>query len=221
MRRTAASLAALGVALVLAACGAPPDAAGDAAASPPPLTGFAARFVGSAHEPAPEATVRPAPGSWDDVVVPAGYTMVLIARGGEATTETLTAAVERYAAAHGAKLTVLPARSDDEVEQRIHEAVTADPDLVVGVGDGVVDVFSLITAQYLDTDFLVVGAQLPEPTHNVTAVTWPGAEFRGTGLGNDGADPGAVTPERAGQAVSAGAASVLHDLTGIVIDLGQ
>jgi hypothetical protein len=146
--------------------------------------------------------------------------MVLITRGDEGATETLTAAVERYADAHGADLTVLPARSDDDVERRIDEAVAARPDLVVGVGDGVVDVFALITAQYLDTDFLLVGSQLPEPTHNVTAVTWPGAEFRGTGLGNDGADPGAVSPERAGEAVGAGAASVLHDLTGIVIDLG-
>lgn len=222
MRRTTAVLAAFGVALTLAACGASPDAApyGDDAASPPPLTGFAARFVGSEHQPAPEATVRPTPGSWDGVVVPAGYTMVLIARGDDATTATLTAAVEHYAAAHGADLTVLPARSDDEVEQRIDEAVAAAPDLVVGVGDGVVDVFALITAQYLDTDFLLVGSQLPEPTHNVTAVTWPGAEFRGTGLGNDGADPGAVTPERAREALSAGTASVLHDLTGIVIELG-
>lgn len=223
MRRTAAVLAALGVVFALAACGASPDVGphGDGAASPPPLTGFAARFVGSTHEPAPEATVRPTPGSWDDVAVPAGYTMVLIARGDDVTTATLTTAVEHYAAAHGASLTVLTARSDDDVERRIDEAVDAGPDLVVGVGDGVVDVFSLITAQYLETDFLLVGSQLPEPTHNVTAVTWPGAEFRGTGLGNDGADAEAVTPERAGEAVSAGTASVLHDLTGIVVELGE
>ena len=236
--RAAARLTAVGVALALAGCGAPaggvldggglgggvpggaPETARHDTASPAPLTGFAARFVGSVHEPAPEATVRPTPGSWDDVVVPAGYTMVVIASGGGRTTEVLTAAVERYAAAHGAEVTVLTAHGDDEVEQRIDEAVAAEPDLVVGVGDGVVDVFSLITAQYLDTGFLVVGAQLPEPTHNVTAVTWPGAEFRGTGLGNDDADPGAVTRERAEQAVGAGLASVLHDLTGIVLDLG-
>jgi hypothetical protein len=72
-----------------------------------------------------------------------------------------------------------------------------------------------------DADFLLVGSQLPEPTHNVTAVTWPGAQFRGTGLGNDDADTEAVTPERADEAVSAGTASVLHDLTGIVIELGE
>ncbi|MFJ3405131.1 BMP family ABC transporter substrate-binding protein [Promicromonospora sp. NPDC090134] len=216
-----ASLAAAAVALTLAACGAvAPGSTSDGVASPPPLTGFAARFVGSSHEPAPEATVRPTPGTWDDVAVPAGYTIVVIARGDDDATATLTDAVERYAADHGADLTVLEARSDDEVEQRIDEAVTAAPDLVVGVGDGVVDVFSLITAQYLETDFLVVGAQLPEPTHNVTAVVWPGAEFRGTGLGNDDAHPAAVTPGRAREAVSAGAASVLHDLTGIVIELG-
>lgn len=217
-----APLAAAAVALTLAACGAAaPGVTPHDGASPAPLTGFAARFVGSSHQPAPEATVRPTPGTWDDVAAPAGYTMVVVARGDDATTATLTAAVEHYAAEHGADVTVLPARDDDEVEQRIDEAVAAAPDLVVGVGDGVVDVFSLITAQYLETDFLLVGAQLPEPTHNVTAVVWPGAEFRGTGLGNEAARPNAVTPARAREAVAAGAASVLHDLTGIVVELGQ
>ncbi|GAA2224204.1 hypothetical protein GCM10010413_17420 [Promicromonospora sukumoe] len=216
-----AGLAAAGVAFTLAACGATgPDGSPDGAASPEPLTGFAARFVGSSHQPAPEVTVRPTPGTWDDVAAPAEYSMVVIAPGDDPTTATLTAAVEHYAAEHGADLTVLPARDHDEVEQRIDEAVAAAPDLVVGVGDGVVDVFSLITAQYLETDFLVVGAQLPEPTHNVTAVVWPGAEFRGTALGNDPAHANAVTPGRAREAVAAGTASVLHDLTGIVIELG-
>ncbi|MFE7506880.1 BMP family ABC transporter substrate-binding protein [Promicromonospora sp. NPDC057488] len=214
-------LTAAAVALTLAACGATaPGTAPHDGASPAPLTGFAARFVGSSHQPAPEATVRPTPGTWDDVAAPAGFSMVVVARGADATTATLTDAVEHYAEEHGADLTVLPARDDDEVEQRIDEAVAAAPDLVVGVGDGVVDVFSLITAQYLETDFLLVGAQLPEPTHNVTAVVWPGAEFRGTGLGNDAARANAVTPDRAREAVAAGAASVLHDLTGIVIELG-
>ncbi|MFI2365257.1 BMP family ABC transporter substrate-binding protein [Promicromonospora sp. NPDC019610] len=225
MRRPAAgltaTLAAAAVALTLTACGAvAPGPTSDGAASPPPLTGFAARFVGSSHEPAPEATVRPTPGTWDDVAVPAGYTIAVVARGDDGATATLTDAVEHYAAEHGADLTVLEARSDDDVERRIDEAVAGAPDLVIGVGDGVVDVFSLITAQYLETDFLVVGAQLPEPTHNVTAVVWPGAEFRGTGLGNDDAHPAAVTAERAREAVAAGTASVLHDLTGIVIELG-
>lgn len=216
-----APLAAAAVALTLAGCGAAaPGTTPHDGASPAPLTGFAARFVGSSHQPAPEATVRPTPGTWDDVAAPAGFSIVVVARGDDTTMATLTDAVEHYAETHGADLTVLPARDDDEVEQRIDEAVAAAPDLVVGVGDGVVDVFSLITAQYLETDFLLVGAQLPEPTHNVTAVVWPGAEFRGTGLGNDAALPAAVTPDRAREAVAAGAASVMHDLTGIVIELG-
>ncbi|WP_020014354.1 BMP family ABC transporter substrate-binding protein [Promicromonospora sukumoe] len=217
-----APLTAAAVALTLAACGGavPHAATPHDGASPAPLTGFAARFVGSSHQPAPEATVRPTPGTWDDVAAPAGFSIVVVARGDDASTATLTGAVEHYAETHGADLTVLPARDDDEVEQRIDEAVAAASDLVVGVGDGVVDVFSLITAQYLETDFLLVGAQLPEPTHNVTAVVWPGAEFRGTGLGNDAVRPNAVTPVIAREAVAAGAASVLHDLTGIVIELG-
>lgn len=57
---------------------------------------------------------------------------------------------------------MLRARDHAEDEQRIGEAVAAAPDLLLGVGDGVVDAFSLITALYLETDFLVAGARLPE-----------------------------------------------------------
>ena len=213
----------VGAALVvsLAGCGSGGSAAphADPAPSTAPLMPAAARFAGSAERPAPEATVRPAPGSWAGTGLPAGSTVVLVTRGDDTATATLAAAVRQHAAAHDADLTVLRARDDDEVERRVDEAVAASADLVVGAGDGVVDVFSLVTAQYLETPFLVVGAQLPEPTHNVTAVVWPGAEFRGTGLGNEAADQAAVTTERARDAVDAGVASVRHGLTGIVIEL--
>ncbi|GGM37590.1 BMP family ABC transporter substrate-binding protein [Promicromonospora citrea] len=223
-RRLAGTAAGAALVVLLAACGSVPGGApaapgADPASSAAPLTPAAARFAGSAERPAPEATVRPVPGTWADAGLPAGSTVVLVTRGDDAATATLTDAVRQHADAHGADLTVLRARDDDEVERRIDEAVASSADLVVGAGDGVVDVFSLVTAQYLGTQFLVVGAQLPEPTHNVTAVVWPGAEFRGTGLGNEAADPASVTPERARDAVGAGVASVRHGLTGIVVEL--
>ena len=131
------------------------------------------------------------------------------------------AAVREWAESEGVVFQQLRAQTDDEVEDRIDQAVAAEPDLVIGAGDGVVDVFALITGQYLAQQFLVVGAELPEPTANVTSVIWPGAMFRGTGLGSSGTiDPAQVTPERAGEAIAAGSASVLHGHTGIVLDLG-
>ena len=77
-----------------------------------------------------------------------------------------------------------------------------------------------MTASHLDQQFLVIGAELAEPTANVTAADWTGASFRGEGLGMPSAyDPATFTPERAGRAVRAGVAAVLNGLTGIVIQL--
>jgi uncharacterized protein YcbX len=77
------------------------------------------------------------------------------------------------------------------------------PDLVICAGNALVDALALVTASHLDQQFLVVGAQLPEPTVNVTAAVWRDA----------------FTTEDAGAAIRAGVASVLNDLTGIVISL--
>jgi hypothetical protein len=83
-------------------------------------------------------------------------------------------------------------------------------------------VFALLTPQHLVQDFLVVGSELPEPTENVTSVIWPGAAFRGTGLGTSGdQDVASFTAERADEAMTAGVASVLHGLGGIVVYLPE
>jgi hypothetical protein len=77
---------------------------------------------------------------------------------------------------------------------------------------------ALVTPNHLDQQFLVVGAELAEPTANVTATDWTGASFRGEGLGMSSEyDAATFTPERAARAVRAGVAAVLHHLTGIVI----
>ncbi len=94
------------------------------------------------------------------------------------------------------------------------------PDLIISAGNDLVDPLALVTASHLDQQFLVVGAQLAEPTHNVTAADWTGASFRGEGLGMPSAyDPATFTAERAGRAVRAGVAAVLHGITGFVIHL--
>ncbi len=90
---------------------------------------------------------------------------------------------------------------------------------MIGAGAGVVDEFAYATAAHLDQQYLVVGAQLGEPTENVTSVVWTGATFRGTGITDDEQDASAVTEDRALDAVSAGVASILQGLTGIVVSL--
>ncbi|MFE4229261.1 BMP family ABC transporter substrate-binding protein [Arthrobacter sp. NPDC056886] len=189
--------------------------------APSAVQPLGAGFLGDIASPSPEATVSPEDGSWDGVVPPDGYRVVLISAGNDDATKTLVAAVDGWAQREDVELHALTATDDDEVEARINEAVAMHADLVVGAGTGVIDVFSLLTAQHLAQQFLVVGAQLPEPTENVTSVVWSGATFRGTGLGAAGEqDTASVTPELARDAVTAGVASVLHGLTGIVLELG-
>lgn len=210
-------------ALTLSGC-APtvPAPAGTPGATPDPsLQPLGAGFLGSVATPTPEATIDPEPGSWSGVEPPAGYEVVLITAGDDTATTTLATGVTRWAEQREVELTTLTATGDDEVHTQLLRAIEKSPDLIVGAGAGVVDVFSLITAQSLHQQFLLVGAELPEPTGNATSVVWNGASFRGTGIStDDDSVASSVTPARASDAVSAGVASVLHGLTGIVLHLG-
>ena len=218
-----AGVAVIGVvAIVLAGCTVAGDTprASPTAADLGDVLPLGAGFLGGDPSPSPEATVSPEPGSWAGVVPPEGYRVVLITAGDDAQTTTVATAVEQWAVSARIDLEVREAAHDDEVEDRIDEAVAESPDLVIGAGDRVVDVFTLITPQHLAQRFLMIGVELPEPTENVTSVIWPGAAYRGSGVGTSGVvDPATFTPERAGDAVAAGVASVLHDLGGIVVRL--
>ena len=100
----------------------------------------------------------------------------------------------------------------------IDKAIGMEPDLVITAGNELVDPLAMVTPNHLDQPFLVVGAELAEPTHNVTAADWAGASFRGEGLGASSTyDPASFTPERARDAVRSGVAAVLSGVTGIVI----
>ncbi|PJJ65272.1 BMP family ABC transporter substrate-binding protein [Compostimonas suwonensis] len=199
-----------------------PDAAADVPrdAAPQGLKPLGPGFLGSVTTPSPEATITPEVGSWDGVTPPPGYRVILLSAGDDAATATLVTAVTNWARSTGVDLQAMTASNDDGIEADIEKAVELEPDLVVSAGDKMIDVLMLLSSQHLNQQFLVVGSELPEPTGNVTSVTWPGATFRGTGLGAaDQPDPAAITPERAAAAVPAGVASVLHGLTGIVVRL--
>jgi len=231
-------VAAVATLLMVAGCSAPavgPDATtgataepGAAAATPP--TGTAIRslgagslgagFFGADPSPSPEATITPEPGSWDGVAPAVGYRVAVISAGHDAATATLTAAVSDWAKRAGAELQVLTASNNDEVVARLADAVATTPDLVIGAGDGVVDMFARVTPQRLEQQFLIIGAEVPEPTDNVTSVIWPGATFRGTGLVTAGAlEPASVTSARAADAITAGVANILRGKPGIVLRL--
>ena len=101
-------------------------------------------------------------------------------------------------------------------------ALDLKPDLIISAGNDLVDALAVVSANHLSQQFLVVGAEVAEPTQNVTAADWSGASFRGEGLGASSTyDPASFTEQRCAAAIRAGVAAVLHNLTGIVIWLDQ
>ena len=90
-----------------------------------------------------------------------------------------------------AGLVVLLTAGDDQPTATLVTTVSA--------GQALVDALALVTPSHLDQQFLVVGAQLPEPTVNVTAAVWRGASSRGREVPNTPSsfDPDAFTRERA------------------------
>ena len=128
----------------------------------------------------------------------------------------MVAAVERWAADEDVDLRTVTVEANPL--DAIVQAMKLKPDLIVSAGNDLIDPLATVTANHLDQQFLVVGAEVAEPTENVTAVDWTGASFRGEGLGTSSTyDPESFTAERCGAAVRAGVAAVLHDFTGIVL----
>jgi len=217
LARTLASVTTLGVLAFAVGCSTS-DAWSGPHAAPVAVGALGVGFVAPGATPSPEATIRPAPGSWDRVHPSAGYRVVLLSSGDDAPTRALVTAVREWAEAEHVDLRTLVAEGPHDLVPSISRAVELHPDLVVSAGNDLVDPLALVTASHLDQQFLVVGAEVAEPTHNVTAVDWSGAAFRGEGLGASSQfDPASFTATRCADAIRAGVAAVLHDLTGIVV----
>jgi hypothetical protein len=189
-------------------------------AKPTALGTLGPGFIDPKAPPAPEATVVPRPGSWDGVHPSKGYRVVLLTAGEDAPTRTLTGAVTSWAEQEDVSLKTVTAPDAGQFVSRISRAIELKPDLVICVGNDLVDPLALVTPNHLDQQFLVIGAEVAEPTENVTAADWTGASFRGEGLGMpDAYNPATFTRERGARAVRAGVAAVLNGITGIVIRL--
>ncbi|MEV4418685.1 hypothetical protein AB0L40_01760 [Patulibacter sp. NPDC049589] len=222
-QRRPSHLARRGGALVLTAallcgCGGSADDWSKPHAKPTAVGALGAGFVAADGTPAPESTITPRPGSWDRVRPEKGYRVVLLRFGDDAPTRTVADAVTQWADEVDASLKTVTVAKPVEVLERIGDALALKPDLIISAGNHLVDPLALVTANHLDQQFLVVGAEVAEPTGNVTAADWTGASFRGEGLGLPSAyDPASFTPERAGRAVRAGVAAVLEGVTGVVL----
>jgi hypothetical protein len=204
------------LAVLVAGCGA--DDWSRPHPKPVAVGALGAGFIDPAEPPAPEATITPRPGSWAAVHPPKGYRVVLLTSGSDPATRTLVNAVDDWADEEDVSLKTITPTGD--LIAPIVEAMRLEPDLIISAGNALVDPLTVVSAGHLDRQFLVVGAELAEPTANVTAAIWDGASFRGDGLqSRTGFDASTFTGERAGRAVRAGVAAVLNGITGIVVHL--
>jgi hypothetical protein len=216
-RRVAAVLAAATLVVVVSGW-APSGNSSELDAKRRPIGTLGSGFIDPAAPPPPEGMTRPKPGSWDAVRPPRGYRVVLLTAGDDHPTTTLVTAVKQWANVEHVRLKTVAVTEPNGFVDGIVAAMDLRPDLVICAGNALVDALALVTASHLDQQFLVIGAQLPEPTVNVTAAIWRGGS-RGREVPNTALsfDPDAFTRRHAGAAIRAGVASVLSDLTGIVI----
>jgi hypothetical protein len=179
-------------------------------------------FVDRSDPPGPEATATPEPGSWAGVSPSEGFRVVLLTTGADRPTTALVTAVRDWAAEEHVSLRTVTAGSASDLVPAVTRAMDMHPDLIVSAGNDLIDPLATVTPNHLSQQFLVVGAELAEPTSNVTAVDWSGASFRGEGLGMSSTyDAASFTPERCAASIRAGVAAVLNDLTGIVLWLDK
>jgi hypothetical protein len=216
-RRPTGSLVLATVTVVLLAGCSSTDDWSTPHAGPTALGTLGVGFIDPAAPPRPEATITPEPGSWDGVHPSKGYRVVLLTAGADRPTKALVSAVTQWAQDEDVDLRTVVA-TDADLLPSITTAIGMKPDLIVSAGNDLIDPLTVVTASHLDQQFLAVGAELAEPTHNVTAVDWSGASFRGEGLGASSTyDPDSFTTDRCAAAVRVGVAAVLTDLTGIVV----
>jgi hypothetical protein len=214
--RPIAALLVAGVfALTLTAC----DATDTAASVPEPSASSAAPAASDSAVPEPGRTIEASD------VAPAGdlqgIRIAVVVPDDGAASVALRDAVRAFAAAQGLVLDEFAATADAaSLDSAFRQALATEPHVVVGLGAGIVDEFAYESSQWLDQEFLLLGAQVAEPTSNVTAVIWDGATSRGSGAPADGdLDDTTVTAARATQALTAGLASVLAGTSGVVLRL--
>jgi hypothetical protein len=173
--------------------------------------------------------IEPDPETWTDVRPSSEYRVLVLADGQDASTARdpqaaiLVGAVERWAREEDNVELAVEYLSDphafiDEIDRA---ANSGDADLIVTAGNALVDPVAVVSANYAGEDpqqFLVLGAEVAEPTHNIAASDWEGSAYLGEGVTeSDYYDPAAVTEPRAYAALRAGVAAVLSGYTGVIV----
>jgi hypothetical protein len=221
-RSVPSAAAALATAAILATAVAGCSAMGDgvgASASTSTLSTSSSSSVPADKPgaPVPESTV--AASSIDAAEIPAALRLAVVTADtsdeSAADIAATLAAVEAFAQLHGATVSVVPTGAGALVDPdaMLQSALADEPNMIIVLGESVLTALDRVSASNIGQQFLVLGAQLPEPTENVTAVIWPGADARGTN---------AVAPvlaARTAEALEVGVAAVASGTSGIVLTL--
>jgi hypothetical protein len=194
-------------ALAVGGCAAgEPGGTGSSAGPVPVVTGDPG--AADRAEPAPGATIAAPVVSAAEV--PTGLTVAVAGVDADA-----VAAVREVLTGLGAQVGTVDLATEDP-DGALVTAAEATPDLLVTVGTGALDAVDRLSASRLDLRVLVIGAQLPEPTANVTAVVWPGADGRWSDVD---ADAAGIDAPRIAQAVPAGIVTALAERGALVLAL--
>lgn len=212
IRRLAAGAAAAALAMVLVAC------TDDAPQPPAPSSAATGSVIDTSAQPVPGRTMQVSPPA--DLGNLRGVRIATVVPDGGSASRALQEALRAFAHQHGLIVEEFVAEDGGGVDSALAGALATEPHVVVGLGEGAVDAIAYASSQYLDQDFLLLGAQSAEPTANVTAVIWDGATSRGSGApADDVSDEASVTNARATEAISSGLGSVLTGVSGIVLHL--
>ncbi len=173
--------------------------------------------------------VKPGPETWTEVRPSAAYRVLVLADGKDDHTPRdrqvaiLVDAVKRWSQEEDrVKLKIRYLSDPHTYTERIDDAASGDnADLIVTAGNALVDPVAAISANYAGENpqqFLVLGAEVAEPTNNIAASDWTGSAYLGEGLPEaQYYDPGAVTAPRAYAALRAGVAAILSGYRSLIV----
>ena len=173
--------------------------------------------------------VNPDPQTWTRVRPSSDYRVLVLASGKDPRTAQnpqvaiLVDAVEKWAKAeHRVKLKLRYLDDPNGYLQGIDDAAAQDhADLIITAGNDLVEPVAAVSANYAGEkpqQFLVLGAEVAEPTANIAASDWEGSAYLGEGLPEAHFyHPSAVTPSRAYAALRAGAAAVLSGYRSVIV----
>ena len=188
---------------------------------------LATSLAGCAVSSVPAPTEAPAPGATVAAVVPTpapslgeGFSVVVLTSRDDDADEvaTVRAALE-VSLGDVRDVTWLDSAGVDDRIALADDAFARAPDLIVVVGPSLLGAVDGPSAGALSQPVLLLGGQLAEPTDNVTAVVWPGADGRASL--RDETLPFSGAAAHAGPAVAVGLQAFLDDELGLVYRLGD